>query len=220
MSLYVALYLLVSGFWLVLFSKLNLSFSRKILLKTFFIAMLMGPIAGIITFILEKSILEPTLAIREFYVFDFFLYFGLVGPIEESAKFLSVFMVIYRKSYIKNSSDGIIMSIAAALGFAAGENILYLLGYGFSNTVPRLILGNLGHCAFSVFWGYTLAVVLNEKVPLKILGGGLLLASILHGTYDYMLSFSLIGLIIACLFALFLFIFLFKFILIENSRNS
>src|SRR5262245_18594707 len=52
--------------------------------------------------------------------------FFVVGPIEELLKLLVVYLYAYRREEFDEPLDGVIFSAAAALGFAAVENVFYL----------------------------------------------------------------------------------------------
>lgn len=220
MIYYSLIYFFCSVVWIFIFRIIN----KKLRILTVFITFGAGSVAAVIagytSYFLKSTLLSGPQNDQLFILSNFFLYFFIVGPVEEISKFLAVlFTSLYRKEFT-TSSDGIILAISASLGFAAIENVLYLWTFGLEFTIPRLILSNLGHAAYSVFWGYSLAVVLNEGAPNHLLIIGLLIASILHGAYNYFLTLSLLGAIIALLFSLILFVFMFKFLRIETKRNK
>ena len=176
-----------------------------------------GPPAGLLSHLIESNTLAGQ-GVAGFYLRDFFLYFLIVGPVEEGFKFLAVFLVALRRADFKTSSDGILLAIAGALGFAGGENVVYLYAYGLENTLPRLILGNLGHAAYGVYWGYALAVTLHEDAPFSLVIYGLILASLLHGVYNYLLSFSIGGAMLAFTLSGILFWIMINFLKGESAR--
>lgn len=49
--------------------------------------------------------------------------------------------------------DGIVYAVFVSLGFAAFENIQYVLHYGLSVALPRAIFAVPGHMSFAVFMG-------------------------------------------------------------------
>lgn len=150
----------------------------------FMAGLVSGPLAGLGEFLFEREFLSGVHGSVKSAVF----YLLCVGPVEEGAKFLAVFLFALRRPDFKNSSDGIFLAVAAALGFAAGENVVYLLSYGPAATAGRLVLGNLGHASFSAAWGYALGVALHEDARFSIVLEGLLLAAVLHGLYDFLLT--------------------------------
>jgi len=218
-SVYVIIFFLVSVFWVFFFDKIFSSSSNTKKLSiwlAFWGGVLSGPIAGTISYTIQKNFLESG-GLSD-YVSDFLLYFFIVGPIEEFSKFLIAIIVTLKTQMIQRYVDGMLLAVIVAIGFAAGENILYLIKFGPELTWLRLILGNLGHAAYAIFWGYAIGVVFTQAAPGSLLVIGLLLSSFLHGAYDYFLTFNLTGLIIALTFSLVMFVFLFWFIRFENKQ--
>ena len=216
MHLFALLYLIISLAWLFIFSSKSLSLKRNTILKAFFAGLVFAPIAGAITHLLDLTFLfEKKVGAG---ISEFFLQFFLVGPVEEFSKFFACFIAAHKKQDFSNSYDGILLAISAAIGFAGVENVLYLYAFGLELTLPRLVLGNLGHATYSMFWGYSLGVVMHEGAPFSTLRVGLLLASLLHGAYNYFLNFSLVGAFISLLISLGLIFFLIQFLRSEKKR--
>ena len=120
--------------------------------------------------------------------------FLVVGPVEELLKLLVVYFYAYRRPEFDEMLDGVVYSAAAALGFAAVENIVYL-----AENDPRLVLlrgplSNPGHALFSAIWGLALSRakampnLTNARLPIIVKGW--LYASILHAIFDTLLVFS------------------------------
>ena len=76
---------------------------------------------------------------------NLFLSFLWVGIVEEFFKYLAVRVTVYRSKEFNEVMDGMIYMISAALGFAATENVGYMLGFGYSVGFPRAILSYLAH---------------------------------------------------------------------------
>ena len=151
-----------------------------------------------------------------------FVVLVIVGPIvEELIKFSVVYFGIYHNEEFDEPMDGIVYAAAAALGFAAVENPLYLLGTYYSSqeslAVPqngfdinavgsifflRAMLAVPGHAIWSSMWGYALGRAKFMQGPrVKVMvAGGLLIAMVFHGLHNllaaYGASFALIGLVI------------------------
>ena len=217
---YAVAYFLISVSWLLLFRTLGGGVTLPTLFRVFLSGLVAGPIAGVLSHALETSVLGFQAGPDVFRFHEFLLFFLIVGPVEEGLKFLAVFFTAYRRPDFRTSADGVLLAIAAALGFAGGENVLYLLNFGVEATLPRLFLGNLGHAAYAAFWGYALGVVLHEKAPLQLILAGLGIAALLHGAYDYLLSFSFIGAFLAFFLSGILWIFLFRLLHTEQKRNT
>ncbi len=121
--------------------------------------------------------------------------FFVVGPIEELLKFLVVYFYAYRREEFDEPLDGVTFSAAAALGFAAIENVFYLAQIDNKELLLlRGTLSNPGHALFSALWGLSLSRakaapnMLRERLP--IVARGLLLASLLHSLFDLLLVAS------------------------------
>jgi len=115
----------------------------------------------------------------------------VVGPVEESLKFLVVFGYSWRKPEFDEPLDGVIYSATAALGFAAAENIIYLAQSDPTLVLLRGPLSNPGHALFSALWGLSLsrakAVPNLTSARLPILLSGLGAASLVHSLFDVLL---------------------------------
>jgi RsiW-degrading membrane proteinase PrsW (M82 family) len=131
---------------------------------------------------------------------NLFLAFAWVGIVEEFFKYLAVRLIAYRSSQFNEVMDGMIYMISAALGFAAAENVGYMLGFGFFVGLLRAILSYLGHVSFSAILGYYLgkAKIEGKRSWLWV---GFIWAISLHWLYD---AFFVIGTIHSSLGFLFL----------------
>lgn len=128
------------------------------------------------------------------------------GPvIEEVAKFLVVFLTIFPHAEFDEPMDGIVYSAAAALGFASIENAGYLVsvyvhdagrvaGTAALSRVTtvfalRAILSVPGHLLFSSMWGFTLGWTkfLSPRRTFPLAIRGLILASVCHGFFNFLL---------------------------------
>lgn len=123
----------------------------------------------------------------------FVQFFGIVGPVEEGVKLLAVLIFAYKQPEFDEPVDGIIYSAAAALGFAAAENVLYVSqAHSISILVLRGPLANAGHALFSAFWGLALSQakaapnIGNQRRNIIIIGW--LTAATVHGLYDFILT--------------------------------
>ncbi len=119
-----------------------------------------------------------------------------VALVEEGSKLLMVYSVGYKNKEFDEIYDIIIYSVFVALGFAAFENILYVLGNetieaSITTGVLRAVLAVPGHACDGLFMGYYLSLakiseLQNQKEESKkYLLKSLLIPVILHGTYDF-----------------------------------
>ena len=108
----------------------------------------------------------------------------VAGLLEEAAKLLVVLFFISRHEEFNEVADGMVYTMAASLGFAVVENVLYLAG-------PSAVLLLRGvtavplHAAAGGIMGYCVGMERIEGRGSVVTG--LILAVLLHGTYDFLL---------------------------------
>ena len=118
------------------------------------------------------------------------LAFLVVGAAEEGAKLFFLKLRSWRSPAFNYRFDGVVYAVFVSLGFAALENIGYVLGYGLSVAIPRALLAVPAHMGFAVFMGsyYGRAKVCHDRGDeagaRANLRRGYLLAVVLHGFYD------------------------------------
>ncbi len=109
----------------------------------------------------------------------------IIGVVEESLKFAVVVLAVYRNVEFDEVIDGIIYAVAASLGFAAVENLFYVLEGGVSVGLLRAFLSIPGHAFFGAIMGFYMGVAKfagpRERLMLV---AGLVLAILAHATYD------------------------------------
>lgn len=116
-----------------------------------------------------------------------------VALVEEFLKFLVVKEKVFNDPELNEPVDTMIYMIIAALGFAAGENLLIL--FPFRSTFLTKIVGVsllrfLGatflHALSSAIVGFFIGLsFFRKKERLKLISFGLSLAIILHGFYNF-----------------------------------
>jgi RsiW-degrading membrane proteinase PrsW (M82 family) len=108
----------------------------------------------------------------------------VAGLLEEAAKLAVVLFFIARHTEFDEVADGMVYTMAASLGFAVVENILYLAGPSTVLLVRGITAVPL-HATAGGIMGYFIGMNRIEKRG-SILAG-LFLAVLLHGTYDFLL---------------------------------
>ena len=110
----------------------------------------------------------------------------VVGPAEEVSKFLAVRLGPYRSLYFDEPRDGLVYAVAASLGFASLENLVYILSFGPGVMVGRALFSTLAHVIFGSFWGIALGVQMqgNRRGRGFWLAGGLAVAALAHGAFN------------------------------------
>jgi RsiW-degrading membrane proteinase PrsW (M82 family) len=148
--------------------------------------------AGVLATI-PSVLLESFLHLRDqaatIIIQDLFLSFLWVGIVEEFFKYLAVRLTVYRSKQFNEVMDGMIYMVSAALGFAATENVGYMLGFGYSVGFLRAILSYLAHISFSAILGFYMGKAKIEGRKNLVLVG-FIFAVPLHWLYN---SFLVLG---------------------------
>lgn len=119
----------------------------------------------------------------------FFHAFIVAALVEELCKYWVVRASVYKNPEFDEPYDGIVYCVAASLGFAIVENILYVFSGGFGVGIIRALLSVPAHALFGVFMGYYIGrskfAPAEKRFRYHLLGIGL--AVFAHGAYDYVL---------------------------------
>lgn len=97
-----------------------------------------------------KSVLPE----KEFFIYTFAEQFFCIAFVEEGLKLLVLLWATRKSEEFNCLFDGLIYAVFVSLGFAALENVLYVLRYGFMNALFRAFLSVPGHMFFAVMMGY------------------------------------------------------------------
>jgi len=109
--------------------------------------------------------------------------FLIAGLLEESLKLGAVYLAAYHRHALSGLRDGILLTSAAALGFAFFENSFYLTS-AVTLVTLRAVATVALHASASGLMGYTLAL---SKLDQGHVLPGLLVAALLHGSYNALL---------------------------------
>lgn len=131
--------------------------------------------------------------VESIYYSDSVFYSAFVDAalVEESCKFIVLFLLIWWNKNFNEYMDGIVYAVFVGLGFACIENILYVFSGGIGTGIVRALLSVPGHFLFAVAMGYFFALAKFEK---KGRGWYLLLSLavpiLFHGLFDYLLMIN------------------------------
>ena len=157
------------------------------MVRTFFFGVAIAIPVAIVETLLYPGSVEGNLSLAA----TAYAAFVVAGVVEESGKFLVVRIGAYKSKRFDQPEDGLVYASAAALGFAALENVVYVLSFGLSIILARGLFSNLAHVLFSSMWGYPLALTKLGIIKHKYLTwGGLGLAIVAHGLFDFLLFTS------------------------------
>ena len=116
---------------------------------------LMGIVSALMSIVLEmigEKILNDQVSQNDKY-YKIILAFAVVAVVEEGTKFLLMKLRTWKNPNFNYSFDGIVYAVSVSLGFAAFENIKYVMNFGLSVALPRAVLAVPGHMGFAVFMG-------------------------------------------------------------------
>ncbi|OUM97754.1 MAG: hypothetical protein BAA04_03215 [Firmicutes bacterium ZCTH02-B6] len=114
--------------------------------------------------------------------------FVVVGLGEELAKFAATYLAVWHSRHFNEVMDGIVYAVAAALGFATVENVVYTSVFGLHVAPARALVASLAHACFSGVMGFYLGWGrLSASRPGPAIAFGIGVAAALHGAYDYLL---------------------------------
>jgi RsiW-degrading membrane proteinase PrsW (M82 family) len=116
------------------------------------------------------------------------VYAIVVGLAEEASKFAATWSLAGRRPEFDEPVDGIVYGCAAALGFAAVENVkFFVLGRMAGALIAvRSLVTVPAHMFFGAIWGFALGQTLvSRRVRVAPF---VAVAALAHGTYDALLS--------------------------------
>ncbi len=124
-------------------------------------------------------------------------FYLVVAPVEETVKWGAVRLYAYTDDIFNSPADGAVLGAIAGLAFATVENGIYLTGgsfLGLGGATAEMTIGRAGVAPLHVLWsaiaGYYLALAkLNRKHATTIIFKGLLIAGLLHGTYNVSVTY-------------------------------
>ena len=127
-----------------------------------FMAFTIGFLAVIPAVIIEILFMEVGVGFSGI-AYQLFRAFAIAGLVEEGVKLAAVRLFLYKRNHFNEVADGILYTIAASLGFAFFENILYSFGPA-SLMIVRGITAVPLHASASGILGYYIG---NKSIKLK-----------------------------------------------------
>lgn len=160
-----------------------------LVLRVFFLGAVSGVVAaiaeGILIGVLESVLSEGLLLL----VIEYFI---CVAAVEEACKYACL-NTVKKNPAFDYLFDAVVYSVAAALGFAALENVFYVFDGGLETALVRAVLSVPGHAADGVVMGVFFGFARQRELHGKPNAGAyywlaFLLPTIEHGFYDAALS--------------------------------
>jgi RsiW-degrading membrane proteinase PrsW (M82 family) len=114
--------------------------------------------------------------------------FVVAGTTEELFKFLALYLLIWKSPSFNEQFDGIVYAVFVSLGFAAVENVMYVMEEGYQTAVVRAITAVPAHAVFGVTMGYYLGIAHRyRELRAAFLRRAIMIPILLHGVYDFIL---------------------------------
>ena len=114
--------------------------------------------------------------------------FLVIALSEEGCKFLVLRIYAWPRPWFREPFDGIVYSVMIGMGFATVENIEYVRQFGLEAGVSRFFLAVPAHASFAVLMGYPAGKAKSDhRHAFWLLLQGLLVAVLLHGSFDFFL---------------------------------
>lgn len=115
-------------------------------------------------------------------------FFGAAIP-EETAKLALLWLFLKKCRDFDERMDGIVYAVCVGMGFAAFENLEYLIGAGsqwVTVGISRSLTAIPGHFGFAVVMGYYFSLHYFDRYRAPLAGLKMWLYPVLlHGTYDW-----------------------------------
>jgi RsiW-degrading membrane proteinase PrsW (M82 family) len=110
---------------------------------------------------------------------------------EELAKFIVLYLIIWKNKEFNDHYDGIVYAVFVSLGFALVENILYVMKGGMTVAISRAVLSVPGHGLFGVLMGFYFSLARFHNQPLRrsFIFKALFFPILFHGLYDFILFY-------------------------------
>lgn len=152
-----------------------------------------GLLSVIPAVVLELMVNDPLMAMFNYepstmyYIVEAFIGVALI---EEGCKYIFLRLFSWNNPNFDDTFDGIIYAVFVSLGFAALENILYVMEGGVAVAVSRALLSIPGHMCFSIVMGFYYSRAKRCSVRQDSSGAlaytlkGLFGAIFCHGFYD------------------------------------
>lgn len=147
----------------------------------------LGALTVIPAAIIENMLLIPGSALTR----PLFQAFLVLAPLEELCKIWVVFRLAWHHPAFDEENDGIVYAGMSALGFAAMNNVRYLLEHGFAGGTMEGLLSGPMHVVAGIIAGYQLGQAHFTDDPAQRrshIWKGFVGAVVLHAIFEYFLQ--------------------------------
>ena len=190
----------------------------------------LGVLSALLSILLETVLgllLNMTGLPQDSAIYAILLAFIVVALAEEGTKYLLLRARTWRHPAFNYRFDAVVYAVFVSLGFAAFENILYVMQNGLSVALPRAILSIPGHMAFAVvmgvFYGRAKQAEADGFIKESRMNrrSALAFAIFLHGFYDACLMIgSVVSTVIFLVFVIVMYVFIIRLIRREAAADG
>ena len=158
-------------------------------IRLLFYNFLLGAIVSVIITTLLYIIIDIPLPLNnQDSIFEQFIKaFFVVGLSEEFSKYIIIRYYSQPNEEYNEPFDGIVYAVMVSMGFAATENIMYVLQGGMEVAIIRAFTAVPAHATFAILMGYFMGKAKFSKNRVLLNLTGLFLAVLFHGAYDFFL---------------------------------
>lgn len=113
-----------------------------------------------------------------------------IALVEETFKMLAAKLASWKDKAFNYKFDAIVYCVISALGFAAIENIFYVLQNGLTTAIMRAVMSVPAHATFGLIMGYFFGIAKeaevygNKKIYRQYMMFSVLIPTVAHGIYD------------------------------------
>ena len=191
------------------FSNLFLE-QKKIALQIFVLSFVIALIAGELNGFIQKNFSNNN-PINNALLVGFFA----GGVVEELLKFSVLYFFVLKNYKLNSVKDALAYGATISCGFAAIENFGYV--NDLHSALVRILLPSPMHGMNGIIMGFYIGFY-SLKNNIKFLGYAILVPIIFHGTYNFLVGDTLLG--IAVLVVMLIFLLKLYKILVENSKSK
>ena len=118
----------------------------------------------------------------------------MIGLIEDGTKYALMKKATWRNLEFNFVFDGVVYGVTASLGFAALENVLYVIEGGLATAGVRALTSIPIHAICGVYMGHYYGIAKSAEVYgasdicAKMKRRALLIPMLIHGAYDFIVS--------------------------------
>lgn len=156
-------------------------------LRLLLLALLAGALSVIPILIVERF-LSGFASLFSHYLAAAWNAFVVAAFSEELFKYFALYLIVWKSPEFNEKFDGIVYATYVSLGFAAVENVLYVMDGGLSTGIIRAITAVPAHAIFGITMGFYFGMARfypRQQKQLKL--KALFIPMLLHGIYDFIL---------------------------------